>query len=83
MLSLLIIFYLFIQSLIEHKHFHAIHETGIGILVGVLFGYFTSMQAKYQSFDGKIFFTYILPPIIFAGGYNLKKEKFFKNIFYI
>ena len=32
---------------------------------------------KQLIFDGHMFFFIILPPIIFAGGYNLKKRRFF------
>jgi NhaP-type Na+/H+ or K+/H+ antiporter len=34
-------------------------------------------------FDQEIFFTFILPPIIFAAGYNLRRRQFFKYILYI
>ena len=39
------------------------------------------MQAFHQSieFDNEIFFTFVLPPIIFAAGYNLRKSLFFEN----
>lgn len=57
--------------------------------MGMLFGFCLYEYAEHKDeelsfdFNGKFFFTYILPPIIFAGGYNLKKDKFFKNMFYI
>ena len=35
------------------------------------------------SFDEKAFFYFLLPPIIFAAGYNLKRRNFFKNFPYI
>jgi sodium/hydrogen exchanger-like protein 6/7/sodium/hydrogen exchanger 8 len=33
--------------------------------------------------NGHLFFLIILPPIIFSGGYNLLKRRFFQNFFYI
>ena len=37
-LFLIILVYVILQSLMEHVHFHYIHETGIGILLGGGFG---------------------------------------------
>ena len=36
-----------------------------------------------MEFEEEIFFYGLLPPMIFAGGYNLKKKDFKKNFIYI
>lgn len=62
----------------EDTQIHVIHETGIGILIGLIFGmimYFTQ-DLHTISFNEEVFFYGLLPPMIFAGGYNLKKEDF-------
>ena len=38
---------------------------------------------KQLQFNEEIFFYGLLPPMIFAGGYNLKKKDFGKNMIYI
>ena len=38
---------------------------------------------KKIDFDEEVFFYGLLPPMIFAGGYNLKKKDFGKNFKYI
>ena len=50
------------------------------MLVGLL------LQARYGEqvpFDPKIFFYFVLPPIIFAQGYTLKRRAFFRYFHYI
>jgi len=54
----------------------------LGIIVGVIF-YFVNGGQYTLSFDEKAFFYFLLPPIIFAAGYNLKQRNFFKNFSYI
>ena len=57
----------------------------MGILIGLIFGtllfYFNSISSV--DFNEEIFFYGLLPPMIFAGGYNLKKKDFGKNFKYI
>ena len=36
-----------------------------------------------MAFDDNIVFYILLPPMLFADGYNLKKRRFFQNIYYI
>lgn len=72
----------------EHKHFNYLHETGLGIIIGFFVGmifFFVDEEFYFESmrFNKDFFMLFILPPIIFAGGYNLKKRRFFQNFFYI
>lgn len=53
----------------------------IGFLFGLVIYY--SDKIKNYDFNEEIFFYGLLPPMIFAGGYNLKKRKFFENFSYI
>lgn len=66
---------------------HFLHESGVGILVGWLVGmliYFIYRdQLNTFTFNDNLFFYGLMPPIIFAAGYNLKKRKFFEYFFYI
>lgn len=41
------------------------------------------MDIDIFKFEQSTFFVFILPPIIFAAGYNLKKRKFVSNFGYI
>ena len=38
---------------------------------------------KSINFSGDVFFTFVLPPIIFSAGYNLRRASFFKYFIYI
>lgn len=40
-------------------------------------------MANTLEFSDEMFFTFILPPIIFAAGYNIRKRAFFKYFLYI
>jgi len=53
------------------------------ILLGMIVGGFMSLRRDLQdsfSFDGEFFFLVMLPPIIFASGFNLRKDYFFYNL---
>ena len=52
--------------------------------MAILMGMITAAISKYAlnqeiSFNNEIFFTIILPPIIFSAGYSLRKSLFFEN----
>jgi len=52
------------------------------ILMGMLVGFFISLQDGIEesfSFNQEFFFLFMLPPIIFASGFNLRKQYFFYN----
>ena len=68
----------------ETKNFSIGHETGviiiIGIIISALLELWTGNNLKIISWSNDMFFFVLLPLIIFATGYNMRREKFFENI---
>ena len=73
----------------EKIHFHYMHESGLCMIIGVivsLIAIFFDPHTNFTrsiNFSGDVFFTFVLPPIIFSAGYNLRKASFFKYFIYI
>ena len=56
----------------------------VGFIVGLITFFFFSknFQTVIDLNDSIVFFV-LLPPMLFSDGFNLKKRRFFQNIFYI
>ena len=80
----LLLGYIIIGSWMETKHFSFGHETGviiiIGIIISCLLEWWTGNNLMLISWSNEIFFFVLLPLIIFATGYNMRRDKFFENI---
>ena len=72
------------SPIFEKKNFHYMHESGLCMIIGIIITFIAmfvvpgSNFADTFNFDDQIFFTFILPPIIFSAGYNLRRTTFFK-----
>lgn len=76
--------YMFIGSLIEKYHCVIGHEASFLILLGMLISFLSDASGhhefnKIMTFNEDFFFYFCLPPIVFASGYNMKRQKFFEN----
>lgn len=86
---LVLVLYTIAAPIFEKYHFHYIHESGLVMLLGILITLLikiispSSDFTKSLGFDDEIFFTFILPLIIFGAGYNLRRRSFFKYFMYI
>ncbi|GMI12130.1 hypothetical protein TrVE_jg7149 [Triparma verrucosa] len=67
-----------------------LHESGPAILLGSILGLLSTPSSSSNPSTSRTleisdttFFYFVLPPIIFAQGYGLKKRNFFKYIHYI
>ncbi|KAG2299430.1 hypothetical protein Bca52824_035902 [Brassica carinata] len=73
---------LVIGHLLEENRW--VNESITAILVGAVSGTVILLTSKGKSshilvFDEELFFVYLLPPIIFNAGFQVKKKKFFHN----
>jgi NhaP-type Na+/H+ or K+/H+ antiporter len=83
-IMMILLFYMFVGSMLEKYHCKIGHEAGLVIIFGMILSFlaFHSGHAdlsKSLTFDENFFFYFCLPPIVFASGYNMKRREFFKN----
>ena len=79
-------------NFLHSKEFYVLPESGATILFGVLMGSVLKLVAHVSShvdeneliqmteFDTELFSLFLLPVIIFASGFNLRKKDFFSNL---
>eukprot|EP01012_Entosiphon_sulcatum_P008839 TRINITY_DN1485_c0_g1_i1.p1 TRINITY_DN1485_c0_g1~~TRINITY_DN1485_c0_g1_i1.p1 ORF type:complete len:544 (+),score=92.15 TRINITY_DN1485_c0_g1_i1:30-1634(+) len=71
---------------LERVHIHWFPEAGVGVVIGIIIGLLVRVGhseakvAEMVRFNPDFFFVYLLPPIIFEAGYNMKKAAFFRNM---
>ena len=86
---IILMIYTVAAPIFEKIHFHYMHESGLCMIIGVIVSLIAILFdphanfTKSINFSGDVFFTFVLPPIIFSAGYNLRKASFFKYFIYI
>lgn len=78
----LLCFCIIIGHLLEKSRWMT--ESVTALFIGLCTGIFILVTTKGKSshifvFDGHVFFIYLLPPIIFNAGFQVKKKQFFQN----
>ncbi|KAG8386059.1 hypothetical protein BUALT_Bualt03G0109600 [Buddleja alternifolia] len=79
-------FCLVIGHLLEENRW--VNESITALIIGCVIGTIVLLISKGKSshilrFDEELFFIYLLPPIIFNAGFQVKKKQFFHNFFTI
>jgi NhaP-type Na+/H+ or K+/H+ antiporter len=86
LVTVLAIIFLVAYVIREH-HITFLHESSLAIALGLAIGAVVHKAAvipeqlsSLVTFQQESFFLYLLPPIIFASGYNMRRRVFFANI---
>ena len=85
---LLLLVYIISAPIFVKIKFYLIHQSGLCMILGMIISLITHFITPFENyeksleFNDNIFFTFILPPIIFSAGYNIKVKTFFKYFHY-
>ena len=74
------------NKLIRHWNIYSVPQPAIAIVLGAFVSsmmHFIGYKDRANEFDGNFFFWFLLPPLIFHGGYCQERGPFFKNWFVI
>ena len=86
---IILVIYTVAAPIFDKIHFHYMHESGLCMIIGVIITSLSSLMSsnkdytKSLNFNEGVFFTFVLPLIIFSAGYNLRRQSFFKYFMYI
>ncbi len=68
----------------KHKHHLKFgHEASLVCVIGIAISALNAGKTEFSSimaFNDDLFFYFVLPPIVFASGFNMYRKKFFSNI---
>ena len=83
---IMLVIYIVVGGYMEVKKVPFGHETGLAIILGIAISaalFYSGVNSNDFLFSGDLFFFFVLPPIIFASGFNMRRKKFFANMGYI
>ena len=85
---ILLLIYIISAPIFLKLKFYFLHQSGLCMLLGMIISLLTHFITPFENykksleFNDNVFFTFILPPIIFSAGYNIKVKTFFKYFHY-
>lgn len=81
----MLMIYMLFEAFKHKKGWRFGHEASlvcvVGTIISAIYMYTGSSEfAEIMAFDDDLFFYFVLPPIVFAAGFNMYRQKFFSNI---